>query len=1101
MDLEDTWNSRDPGEKPSIPIPSISFNSEFSSRTKDKPRRSTIVPPAVEMPVCTGAEWQTNCLVISGIPYRTPLLDVRNDFDHLLANYKVTGEYKLPSTNKFLLDANLVYSAVVRLSSYISTTISLDMVSGVSRSPDPSENRGVLPVTNHYHVSFLQESESTVLSDGTVIGEVKGVAGNRDQQNLQIAGLKAWLQSQGIVCACIATVARVYVPNATIRKCFSVPLLRLVARSATAHSMVQRLGLRRPRFRLLDLGPFCYEFFQSISILRVLAVPGESLIRQGEWITALTSASTTPREVHLSLVSDGVRPRAVFCRKVKAETEYWISLEAKPDTECATLRQTKELLGCTPTCATRLTPGQEEMSKTRTVWISHLHGQDPWESAARNIERGFRVPQQRYASSSFSSASQGTWANVATTPSFSPSSAPPDSLPSPSPSSAALEARVASLEKEVARIPSLEKEVARLQATLDALLSAPTLTSPSPTSSDACASIPPPGGKVVGALLTQSSIPTAVNSSVQILAPTLVPSTIVAKVSRPPPTAISTTAPSAMRNPANSAASRGGLLDYFTSERKSVPSTLSSTVSSAVTLASPTRSSVTFPTPSDTMWLPGSEPDLPSPGETTPQKRPRTASLSPEVVQHWASPVKLDILDLLPVVERSSIVSVRESTFLALDPVSGRYEVPIGRGLFAASDIAAGTTICEFKGTFLTRKEHETRYPDNDSQYTICLSKDLFLDCADNAGTPEDLSPRCLASCANDARRVRLANGATPKPNAELTIHSRRAFLKAKKLIKAGDEIAYPYGNRFRIIPPSRAHLSHEEATQERLYNALLPVTLQLPHKGRLCFTVAHQGISIEVDMQFSQICKLMQAHGITSSSASMARVITKIADDLPCILRRKMSLPSWNTVNDRDYYLSETDGFCQFQTLLILEAKDNQLFRRQGCERSALYKSFYDRISEPLHTIISEIEDPKLREEIYQVAQRCRSAIDQAAIDKDVIKPTLTPYPVIELGFCMAKAMDLNTATFTVDASSRDWLHLTGLSRYPVTRDRFTINELLQLPHSHHVGSTGAHIHPITVWSSFSADNITKLAELVEHKLVLYLEDLGLLTPSSDDT
>ena len=1100
MDLEDTRNSRDLGEKPSFAVPSIQFNSEFSSRTKSSvPRRPTIVPPTVEMPVCTGAEWQTNCLVISGIPFRTPILAVQADLAHILATYKVAGDYQISSTNKFLLDANLVYSVVVRLSSHISTTISLDMASGISRPPDPSENRGVLPVTNHYHVSFLQESESIVLSDGTVIGEVKGVAGNRDQQNLQIAGLKAWLQSQGVVCACIATVARVYVPSATIRKCFSVPLLRLVARSATAHSMVQRLGLRRLRFRLLDLGPFCYEFFQSISILRVLAVPGESLTRQGEWLTALTSASTTPREVHLSLVSDGVRPRAVFCRKVKAETEYWISLESKPDTECTTLRQTKELLGCTPTLGEQHTPGQAEIAKTRTTWLSYLHGQDPWVTAARNIAWGSRVPQRHVPSS------QGSWAGVAAPSSTAPPSAPPASLPSPPPSSAALEARVA----------SLEKEVARLQATLDALSSAPTLTSPSSTSSAACASIHPPatstasslpssittvpsGGTMAGALPTQPNIPTVVNSSVQILAPTLVPSTIVAKMSRPPPNSISTTAPSASRNPAHSAPSRGGLLEYFTSERKSVPSTLPSTVSSAITLAAPTRSSVTFPTPSDTMWSPVSEPVLPSPGETTPQKRPRTASLSPEVVHQWASPVKLDILDDLPVVERSNIVSVRESTFLALDAVTGLYEVPIGRGLFAASDITAGAAICEFKGTLLTRKEHETRYPDNDSQYTICLSKDLFLDCVDNAGAPDDLSPVCLASCANDARHVRLANGVTPKPNAELTLHLRRAFLKARKPIKAGEEISYSYGNRFRIIPPSK---SAKDSDEERLYNRLLLKALPMSNGGRLQFTVELRGTRIEVDIQLSQLCKLLRRHAFTFAEGQPAQeqAATDMVFDLPCILRRRVTQSEWKTITSSDYYLAETDGFCQFQTVIMLEAKDHQLFHRKTCNRAEMYKAFFDRLTEPLQAIIQGIKDGKVQSDLQQEVTRCRPVIDQAVLEK-ITKPTLTPYPFLELGFCMAQAIKLNTATFTVDTSSpSDWLPLTGLSMYPEHREFFTIKQLLLLPSCQHVGSTGVHIHPITIWTPLTEPHIMQLATLMRQQLAIHLEALGLLTPDLD--
>ncbi len=442
-----------------------------------------------------------------------------------------------------------------------------------------------------------------------------------------------------------------------------------------------------------------------------------------------------------------------------------------------------------------------------------------------------------------------------------------------------------------------------------------------------------------------------------------------------------------------------------------------------------------------------------------------------------------------------------QTTFLALDAVTGLYEVPIGRGLFAAADITAGATICEFKGTLLTRKEHETRYPDNDSKYTICLGNDCFLDCTENAGDIDDFYPVCYASCANDARQVRLGDGTKAKINAELTTHRHRAFLKAKTPIKAGAEIAYSYGNCFRIIPPSKTQLSIEEASQVHIYNTLLPATLQLPHKGRLMFTVALHDTSIEVDMQFSQICKLMQAHGLMSSRDGVARAITNIAHDIRGILRRKLSVTDWNKIYGTDYYLSETDGYCQFQTLLMLAAKDNQLFRRKGCKRATLYKTLFDRISAQLNTIISEIEDPTLRKEIYQVAQRCRSAIDHAALDKDVPKPKLTPYPVIELGFCMAKAMDLNTATFTVDESARDWLHLTGLSRYPVTRDRFTIDELHQLPSCQHVGSTGEHIHPITIWSPLPSDTISQLAVLIEKQLRLYLESLELVPSESLDT
>lgn len=121
----------------------------------------------------------------------------------------------------------------------------------------------------------------------------------------------------------------------------------------------------------------------------------------------------------------------------------------------------------------------------------------------------------------------------------------------------------------------------------------------------------------------------------------------------------------------------------------------------------------------------------------------------------------------------------------------------IGKGLFATVDIPKGSIITEFKG-----KLKKLGDPMSDNRSNISFSDDYILDCPKTD----------LASFANDAiiftreRRFLLSSLQSSEPfykkypnttvNSEISLNNKlhRAFLKANKNIKAGEEIFTHYG-------------------------------------------------------------------------------------------------------------------------------------------------------------------------------------------------------------------------------------------------------------------------------------------------------------------
>ena len=60
---------------------------------------------------------------------------------------------------------------------------------------------------------------------------------------------------------------------------------------------------------------------------------------------------------------------------------------------------------------------------------------------------------------------------------------------------------------------------------------------------------------------------------------------------------------------------------------------------------------------------------------------------------------------------------------------------------------------------------------------------------------------------------------------------------------------------------------------------------------------------------------------------------------------------------------MAELDGFCQFQTLLILDSENFNQFKDQHCDppRATQFKKFLDKIEPQLRRILEEIMDKKL--------------------------------------------------------------------------------------------------------------------------------------------
>ena len=327
-------------------------------------------------------------------------------------------------------------------------------------------------------------------------------------------------------------------------------------------------------------------------------------------------------------------------------------------------------------------------------------------------------------------------------------------------------------------------------------------------------------------------------------------------------------------------------------------------------------------------------------------------------------------------------------------------------------------------------------------------------------------------------------------------------------------------GEGFRLIPPSSelAQVSDEDRLYNRLlprtlplvqatttsvalYNFLLGKSLALSHKGRFAFNLKIADAEVTVDMQLSQVCRLLNKHGFSAGTGFgelAPHCLADMVQQIPCQMTRVVSRQQLARVLDDDYYLAETDGFCQVQTLIMLAADDFTIFREKSCtpSRPTQYMSFLERIAGRFATIVCALTDAKIKVDVDE-AYTLYQTKSMNASSSTTSKPKLSAkeYPFIETGFCMAKAANLNTATFIVDEQSSrpQALRLTAVSMCHESRDYFTLQQLHTITTCHNVGSTGVHIHPITVLSPLPSDYITTLTTLFQDQLIYHLASYGI--------
>lgn len=127
--------------------------------------------------------------------------------------------------------------------------------------------------------------------------------------------------------------------------------------------------------------------------------------------------------------------------------------------------------------------------------------------------------------------------------------------------------------------------------------------------------------------------------------------------------------------------------------------------------------------------------------------------------------------------------------FIATSTIPGA-----GLGLFATRDYKQNEFIIEYCGEAIDLKEKVRRYPHNTAQYVVGCTRNLFIDAVDPA-------------LSSDARYI---NSAGKYNNAQVKIShlagTCTANVRAKKHIRAGDEIFMPYGTSFHLPAHAQSH-------------------------------------------------------------------------------------------------------------------------------------------------------------------------------------------------------------------------------------------------------------------------------------------------------
>lgn len=109
-----------------------------------------------------------------------------------------------------------------------------------------------------------------------------------------------------------------------------------------------------------------------------------------------------------------------------------------------------------------------------------------------------------------------------------------------------------------------------------------------------------------------------------------------------------------------------------------------------------------------------------------------------------------------------------------------------GNGVFAATDLAHGTRLIQYKGRLLTHEQSDHLYPDGaDSGHTFLfvLNDDYVIDANHEGNSARWINHSCDANC--EAVLVEAANGNRRRD---------RLFIEAIRDIASGEELTYNYG-------------------------------------------------------------------------------------------------------------------------------------------------------------------------------------------------------------------------------------------------------------------------------------------------------------------
>ncbi|HEV7689355.1 MAG TPA: SET domain-containing protein [Hyphomonadaceae bacterium] len=97
-----------------------------------------------------------------------------------------------------------------------------------------------------------------------------------------------------------------------------------------------------------------------------------------------------------------------------------------------------------------------------------------------------------------------------------------------------------------------------------------------------------------------------------------------------------------------------------------------------------------------------------------------------------------------------------------------------GLGLYTMGEIPKGAVVIEYIGKTLTAAE----YAATNSKYLFELGPKKTIDGAPRWNTARYINHSC-------------------RPNCEIDVHNRRAFIRAKRAIKPGEELSYNYGEDY----------------------------------------------------------------------------------------------------------------------------------------------------------------------------------------------------------------------------------------------------------------------------------------------------------------